>query len=232
MENQSKFIPINNWPEEDRPREKLLKDGEHNLSDSELLAIILGTGSKGASAMDLSRKILREFKTFRQIGRADTAQWKVFKGLGGAKLARIRSAVEIGRRYNEEKIKENRRKISAAKDVAGMLMPRMQDLKREVFKTVLLNSENIVLDVIETEEGTVNQADPIIREILRKALERSASAMICVHNHPSGNPAPSPEDKEFTKTLILAGKILLVECLDHIIIGGGKYFSFCDEGLL
>ncbi|MDD5465042.1 MAG: DNA repair protein RadC [Candidatus Omnitrophica bacterium] len=232
MGKTRKFISINNWPLEDRPREKLLKNGEHTLSNSELLAIILGTGAREESAMDLARAILRKFKAFRNIGQADLDCWRGLRGLGNAKLARIKAAIEIGKRFREEEIKEDRPKIGSSEDITEILMPRMQDLKKEVFKVLLLNSENRIIDILEAEEGTVNQAKPIIREIFQKAMQHSASFIICVHNHPSGNPSPSQEDREFTQALVQAGDILLVKCLDHIIIGNGNYFSFCDEGLI
>jgi len=227
-----KFIPINNWPREDRPREKLLKNGEHTLSNSELLAILLGTGTRGESAMDLARMILQKFKAFRNIGQADLYSSEGLRGLGNAKVARIKAAIEIGKRFKEEEIKEDRPKIESSEDITEILMPRMQDLKNEIFKVVLLNSENRIMDILEAEEGTVNQAKPIIREIFQKAMQHFASFIICVHNHPSGNPNPSQEDKEFTQALVQAGNILLVKCLDHIIIGNGDYFSFCDQGLI
>ena len=232
MEKAKKGISINNWPKEDRPREKLINNGEHTLSDSELLAIILRTGVKGESALDLARRILQKFKYFRNMGQADLYHWKEIKGLGNAKVAQIKAAIEIGRRLKEEKIKENRIKIQSSEDIIEILMPRMQDLKKEVFKVLLLNSQNRIIDITEVEEGTVDQAKPIIREVFQKALQQFASFIICVHNHPSGNPKPSQEDKEFTKELVQAGEVLLVKCLDHIIIGNGDYFSFCDKGLI
>ncbi len=225
-------MPVNNWPKEDRPREKLLKNGEHTLSDSELLAIILGKGIKGQSCLDLARKILERFKGFRNMGKQDLGHWKEFKGLGEAKISQIKAAIEIGRRLSEEKVKEKRPRISSSADIVKILMPRMQDLNKEVFKVLLLNSQNRVIEIIEIEEGTVDQAKPIIREVFQKALEDSASFVICVHNHPSGSPKPSPEDKEFTQALVAAGEALLIKCLDHIIIGNGSYFSFCDEGMV
>ena len=210
----------------------MLKNGEHTLSNSELLTIILRTGVKGESALDLARKILQKFKTFRNMGQVDLYHWKELKGLGNAKVAQIKSAIEIGRRFKEEKIKESRPKIKSSEDIIEILMPRMQDLKKEVFKVLFLNSENRIIDIAEVEEGTVNQAKPIIREVFQKALQHFTSFIICVHNHPSGNPQPSQEDKEFTQALVQAGEILFIKCLDHIIIGNGNYFSFCDEGLI
>ncbi|MDD5129322.1 MAG: DNA repair protein RadC [Candidatus Omnitrophica bacterium] len=223
---------INNWPKTDRPREKLIRDGEHTLSDSELLAIILGTGRKGYSALDLARMILQRFRTFRQIGQADLRHWGQLKGLGKAKVSQIKAAIEIARRFNEEKIRDERVKIESSGDVARMLMPRMQDLKKEVFKVLFLNSQNRVIDLIEIEEGSVNQARPIIREIYHQALLEFASFIVCVHNHPSGNPEPSSQDKQFTRELVLAGECLFIKCLDHVIIGNGEYFSFSDKGII
>ena len=232
--NNKKLYPeaICNWPKDDRPREKLLRNGEHTLSNSELLAILLGTGVKGQSAIDLARKILQKFKTFRNLSHTDLSHWKEFKGLGTAKIAQIKAAIEVGRRFKEEEIKEERPKIKSSKDVAEIFFPRMRDLKKEVFKILLLNSQNRVIDIIEIIEGTVNQAAPIIREIFQKALQNFAVFIICIHNHPSGKSAPSNEDKEFTKELCAAGKILQVEVLDHLIIGGNSYFSLADEGLI
>ena len=227
-----KRIPINRWPKEDRPREKLLMNGEHTLSDSELLAIILRTGIKGESALDLARRIMQRFKGFRRIGQADLHCWRELKGLGDAKLSQIKAAVEIARRFQEERFKEKRPKIKSSEDIIKILMPRMQDLKKEVFKVLLLNAQNRLIDIIEIEEGSVNQAKPIIREVFQRALESFASFIICVHNHPSGNPRPSREDKEFTQALVAGGEALSVKCLDHIIIGNGDYLSFCDEGLI
>ncbi|MDD5281410.1 MAG: DNA repair protein RadC [Candidatus Omnitrophica bacterium] len=225
-------MPINNWPNEDRPREKLLKNGEHTLNNSELLAIILRTGTKGESALDLARRILQKFNCFRSIGKQDLAHWKQIKGLGNAKISQIKAAIEIARRFSEETIREKRLKIKSSGDIINILMPRMQDLRIEVFKVLLLNSQNRIIDIIEIEEGSVNQARPIIREIYQKALQEFASFIICVHNHPSGNPRPSREDKQFTRQLVTAGEALFVKCLDHVIIGDGNYFSFSDEGII
>jgi len=225
-------MPINNWPKEDRPREKLLKNGEHTLNNSELLAIILRTGVKGESALDLARRVLQKFKGFRNMGKQDLIHWKELRGLGDAKISQIKAAIEIARRFSEEKINEKRLKIKSSQDVANILMPRMQDLRIEVFKILLLNSQNRIIDIVEIEEGSVNQARPIIREVYQKALREFASSIICAHNHPSGNPRPSQEDKQFTRALVAAGESLFLKCLDHIIIGNGKYFSFSDKGLI
>jgi len=223
---------IKYWPRSDRPREKLFNYGEHNLSDSELLAILLRSGTKGQSAVDLARRVLKRFKTFRSMSRTELSDWDKFKGLGVAKVAQIKAAIEIGRRFREEEVKERRPKINSSQDVAIILMPRMRDLRKEVFKILLLDSRNRVIDLIEVEEGTVNQANPIIREVFQRALQNFAASVICVHNHPSGDPQPSQEDKVFTQEMVQAGKILQVRALDHVIIGDNRYFSFADEELM
>ncbi|MFA5337643.1 MAG: DNA repair protein RadC [Candidatus Omnitrophota bacterium] len=230
--NKSKYpASINLWPAEDRPREKLLKKGEHNLSNSELLAILLRTGVKGQSAIDLARAILDKFKTFRNMSSADLSHWKEFKGLGDAKIAQIKASIEIGRRFGEE-TKENKIKLKSSQDAVAILMPRMRDLPKEVFKILLLNSQNKIIDIIEVIEGTVNRVSPILREIFQKALQNFAVSIICAHNHPSGNPNPSADDKTFTRELVQAGNSLDVMVLDHIIIGDDTYFSFADKGLI
>lgn len=221
---------INHWPKDDRPREKLLKNGEHTLSSSELLAILLRTGVKGKSALDLAREILRKFKTFRGLSHTDLSHWKGFKGLGNAKIAQIKAAIEIGRRFREEEIKENHPKIKSSQDAAELFLPRMRDLKKEVFKILLLDAKNKIIDILEITEGTVNQANPILRDIFQKSLQNFTVAMICVHNHPSGDPNPSVEDVNFTRALVSTGEILQIKILDHIIIGDNTYFSFADQG--
>jgi len=223
---------IKSWPEDDRPREKLFKNGEHKLSNTELLAILLRSGVKGQSAIDLSRKILSKFKNFRNMSHTDLRDWKEFKGLGQAKIAQIRAALEIGRRYREEIIKDNKIRVRSSKTVADILMPRMRDLKKEVFKVLLLDSQKKIIDIVEITEGTVNNANPIIREVFQKALQSFASSIVCVHNHPSGDVNPSKEDKDFTIDLTKAGEILKIRVLDHIIIGNNKYYSFADRGNL
>lgn len=230
-ETKQYTAPINSWPADDRPREKLFKKGEHNLSNSELLAILLRTGIKGQSAVDLARKILDKFKTFRNMSSADLSHWKEFKGLGVAKIAQIKASIEIGRRFGEE-TKEKKAKIKSSKDAVNIFLPRMRDLPIEVFKILLLDSQNRIIDIIEVIAGTVDKVSPIMREIFLKALQNFATSVICVHNHPSGNPQPSAEDKNFTRELTLAGNILQIMVLDHIIIGDNTYFSFADKGLL
>lgn len=220
------------WPEEDRPREKLARYGESHLSNSELLAILLRTGIKGESAVGLARRILEKFKTFRQMSHTHAAEWQEFKGIGPAKMAQIRAALEIGRRFREEESRHHGVKIKSSVDVYDVLAPQMRDLKVEVFKTIFLDSQNRMMDVADESIGTVNYATPIIRELFQKALQKFAVSLICVHNHPSGNPQPSQEDRAFTRKLADAGRVMGIKVQDHIIIGDGAYYSFADQGLI
>jgi DNA repair protein RadC len=232
MAEKNKSAGIKSWPQDDRPREKLLKKGAGTLSNSELLAILLRTGVEGVSAIDLARQIIDKFGTFRNMSHTDMREWKEFKGLGPAKIAQIKAALEIGRRFREDEVISVKQKIASAQDVVSIIMPQMRDLKTEVFKVVYLNSNNRIIDISNAATGTVNQAMPIVREIIHAALQKFAAAIICIHNHPSANITPSPEDKKFTRELSAAGKLLGINVLDHIIIGDGSYFSFADQGLV
>ena len=223
---------IKDWPEDDRPREKLLSRGATALSNSELLAILLRTGVKGTSAIELGRRMMEKFGTFRDMSHTDMRQWREFKGLGPAKIAQIQAALEIGRRFRDVEVKADKQKVTSARDVAGALMPQMRDLKTEIFKVVYLKSNHRIIEISDAAVGTVNHAIPIVREILHTALQKYAAAIICAHNHPSGNLTPSPEDRKLTRELVDAGKLLGISVLDHIIIGDGHYYSFADEGLM
>ena len=232
MKEKNKTTGIKSWPQDDRPREKLLKKGAGALSNSELLAILLRIGVKGMSAIDLARRIIDKFVTFRNMSHTDMSEWKEFKGLGPAKIAQIQAALEIGRRFRDVEVLPPKQKIASAQDIVNIIMPQMRDLKTEVFKVAYLNSNNRIIEISDAAIGTVNHALPIVREIIHAALQKFAAAIICVHNHPSANIAPSPEDKKFTQELSAAGKIMDIKVLDHIIIGDGNYFSFTDEGLM
>lgn len=232
MSKQSKVTGIKTWPADDRPREKLLKKGARALTNSELLAILLRTGTKGSSAIDLARKVMKKFGTFRNMLHTDVRDWKEFKGLGNAKIAHIQAAFEIGRRFREDEASTGKQKISSAKDIADILLPQLRDLKTEVFKVAYLDSNNRIIDITDAAIGTVNHAMPIVREIIHLALQKFAVSIVCVHNHPSANITPSTQDKKFTKELSDAGKLMEIKLIDHIIIGDDKYYSFSDEGTL
>lgn len=232
MAKESKSTGIKSWPEDDRPREKLLKRGAGALSNSELLAILLRTGTHGTSAIDLARKVLKKFGTFRNMAHADSRDWKDLKGLGGAKIAHIQAALEIGRRFREDEASIGKQKIVSAKDVVDIILPQLRDLKTEVFKVVYLDSNNRIIDIADAVTGTVNKAMPIVREIIHSALQKFAVSIICAHNHPSGDPKPSKEDRDFTRELCQAGSVTQVKILDHLIIGDNQHHSFADSGEL
>lgn len=232
MTENNKTSGINNWPKDDRPREKLLKKGAKTLSNSELLAILLRTGTTGVSAIDLARTVMKKFDTFRNMAHTDARNWKDIKGIGIAKLAHIQSALEIGRRFREDEVSVGKQKLSSAKDIVNILMPQLRDLKTELFKVVYLDSNNRIIDIADEAIGTVNHAMPIVREIIHSALQKFAVSIICAHNHPSANIAPSTQDKKFTKELSDAGKLMEIKLVDHIIIGDDSYYSFSDEGIL
>ena len=232
MKERNKSTGIKAWPEDDRPREKLLKKGASTLSDSELLAILFRAGTRGVSAVDLARKVIKKFKTFQEMSHTDVRDWKEFKGLGNAKIAYIQAALEIGKRFRENKVKKGNQKIQSAKDIVDILMPQMRDRKTEVFKVVHLNSNNRIIDIEDVATGTVNHAMPIVREIIHSALQKFAVSIVCVHNHPSGGVEPSTQDKKFTRTLSDAGKLMGIKLVDHIIIGDNAFFSFSEEGVL
>jgi DNA repair protein RadC len=230
--DKNKVTGIRNWPRDDRPREKLLRKGPGALTNSELLAILLRTGVAGTSAIDLARQIVEKFGNFRNMSHTDMREWKEIKGLGPAKLAQIMAALEIGRRFREDEALIVKQKIASAQDIIEIILPQLRDLKTEVSKVVYLNSDNRIIDISDAALGTVNHAMPIIREIFHSALQKYAAAIICIHNHPSGNTTPSPEDKTFTMELTAAGKLMGIKVLDHIIIGGDSFYSFANDGVL
>jgi len=224
---------IKNWPLDDRPREKLLLKGEKFLSDSELLAIVLRNGVRGKSAIDLARNIITKFGSFRNLSTAQDSDWSDFKGIGKAKLAQIRAALEIGKRLWEGGFHNSENKVvDNAKIATELVKPRMRDAKKEMFVVLLLDSRNRLIEVVDFANGTVNEVRPIIREIFHAALKKFSSAIVCVHNHPSGDHKPSPEDVNLTKEIEYAGKIMNITLRDHIIIANDCFFSFSNEGML
>lgn len=190
------------------------------------------TGVKGTSAIDLARKILDKFGTYRNMSHTDIRDWKQIKGLGLAKIAQIKAAHEIGRRFREDEASKAREKISSADDLVKIIMPQMRDLKTEAFKVVYLDNNNGIIAIADAACGTVDRAMPIVREIIHAALQKFAASIICAHNHPTGDPKPSLEDAAFTKELYQAGKMMQIRILDHVIIGDNNFYSFADENKL
>jgi len=224
-------LPIREWSEEDRPRERLLRYGEHTLSTAELLAILIRTGMRGRSAVDIGREILHRFKTLRAMSDVEVSEFREIPGLKDAKIAQIKAAIELGRRMMSEK-KALDSPVTNSADVANYLMPLMRDLKKERFVLLLLDRRNAVTDVIDIDHGTVDRANPYIREILQQAIRKNAPSIIVAHNHPSGSINPSNDDKAFTRSLMMAAKAGGISFFDHLIIGDERFFSFADEGLI
>lgn len=231
-ETISPNLKILSWAEEDRPREKLILKGRSALSDAELIAILIGSGTKSLSAVDLAKLILNKVQNdLNELARLSVKDLEKFKGIGEAKAISIVSALELGRRRKDsEPLKKS--KITSSKDVYDVVKPQLMDIKHEEFWILLLNRANIVINKIQISSGGVSGtvADPKI--IFKQALDHLASAIILVHNHPSGNLSPSQADIDLTKKLKEAGKFLEIPVLDHVIFADQGYYSFADKGLL
>ena len=229
---ESKSLNIKSWSPEDRPREKLLLKGTSSLSDAELVAILLGSGTTTMSAVELARRVLSGVdNSLHDLARLSVKDLTKIKGIGEAKAITIIAALELGRR-RKDLDPEEKPKISGSKDVFEMLRPHLQDIHHEEFWVVLVNRANRVIRKSQISQGGVagTVADPKI--IFKIALEELASGIILAHNHPSGNLTASQADIDLTKKLKEAGKLLEIQVLDHLILAGQKYFSFADEGML
>jgi len=229
---ESRSLNIKSWSPEDRPREKLLLKGTPSLSDAELVAILLGSGTTTMSAVELARRVLSGVdNSLHDLARLSVKDLTKIKGIGEAKAITIIAALELGRR-RKDLDPEEKPKISGSKDVFEMLRPHLQDIHHEEFWVVLVNRANRVIRKSQISQGGVagTVADPKI--IFKIALEELASGIILAHNHPSGNLTASQADIDLTKKLKEAGKLLEIQVLDHLILAGQKYFSFADEGML
>lgn len=224
-------VSIKSLPQDLRPRERLAAGGPEALSNAELLAIILRTGWQQENALDLAQRLLAEPRGLRFLAEASFEELASFKGVGPAKAAQVKAAVELGRRLAQAG-RVGRPVIHSPLDVAALLMEEMRYLDREHFRALSLNTKNQVLSLDNISIGSLNSSIVHPREVFKRAITNSAAAVILVHNHPSGDPAPSREDIEVTKRLVQAGKILGIAVLDHIIIGDGRYLSFKEKGLL
>ena len=216
----------------DRPREKLLQKGRGSLSDAELLAILIATGSRNESAVDLCKKILaKSGNSLNELGKFSVNQLMEFKGIGEAKAITIVAALELGRRRRTEEALE-KKKISSSSSVFELMQPVIGDLPHEEFWIVYLNNSNKVIDRFQLSKGGITGTLVDVRLALKKALELGATSIILAHNHPSGNLNPSTSDKQLTQKLKTAGESLDIKVLDHVIVTEKSYFSFADEGLL
>ena len=226
-----------NWIEEERPRELLLKKGAHNLSPSKLLAIILRTGSFGKSAEELARNILNRYKTFRELDSATIEELCKIEGIGLAKAAQIKAALEIGKKLMQEEVKDTKKINSpreAALYVSEYFGPYLRDAKKEYFIVVLLDIKNKPIKNIEISKGSINESIVDSKEIIKEATLNSASSVILAHNHPSGETDPSEDDIKLTEQIVKACELINVKVLDHIILGKNHndFFSFANSKLI
>ncbi len=230
--NSAGYRPtIKDLPEETRPRERLLKGGPEALSDIELLAILLRTGSREATALDLASQIMAHFKNLRQLLGATIEELGEIKGVGPAKACQIKAALELARRTSGY-TSHPHPVIKSPDDAAALVMEEMRNFDREHFRAILLNTKNQVIGIDKVSVGTLNSSAVHPRELFRNAIKRGAASVILVHNHPSGDPSPSREDKEITLRVQEAGNIIGIVVLDHIIIGDNKFTSFKANGLI
>jgi DNA repair protein RadC len=224
--------PINEWPESDRPREKLLEKGSDTLSPAELLAIILRTGeaSTGQSALDHGRLLMARFgNSFRRLEEASVQELRSVKGIGPAKAAQVKAALEIAKRFSQEELRQGEQ-FRSSSDIFNHYREHLGGLKKEEFHVLLLDAKNRKIKDVRVSEGSLTSSLVHPREVFHPVVRESAAAVILIHNHPSGDPTPSQEDLQITRRLRDVGEVMGVRVLDHIIIGKGRYVSFVDEG--
>lgn len=223
---------IKAWPERERPREKLLRDGPTALSEAELLALILGSGdaATGRSALDLGRELLVEFKELRSLADASCAELQRVKGVGPAKATSLKAALTLADRVRKQEKPIDSVRYTSASQVFENLNLEFRDRRKEYFMALLLDGKNRIIKRVQISEGSLNQSIVHPREVFNVAVRESAAAIILLHNHPTGDPAPSPEDLEVTRRLCEAGQLMGIRVLDHIIIGEENFYSFTDHG--
>lgn len=222
-------IMIKNVPKNDRPRERMLEYGADHLSNQELLAILLGTGTKAESVMALSNRVLMHFEGLKLLHDATIEELTAIKGIGSAKGVQLLSAIELGKRMNQYK-PDVRYVIRSPEDGANYVMEEMRSLRQEHFVVLFLDTKNQVIHRQTIFIGSLNASIVHPREVFREAVKRSAASIIVIHNHPSGDPTPSKEDIHVTRRLVDAGKMIGIELLDHLIIGDRKFVSLKEKG--
>jgi DNA repair protein RadC len=232
MQEKQVSLSIKNWSDDDKPREKLVQKGKSVLSDAELIAILIGSGSRNESAVELSKRILASVNNnLNELGRLSIKQLMAFKGIGVAKAVTIAAALEMGRRRRGEEAQKII-KIQSSKSVFELLQPIIGELEHEEFWIVYLNNSNKVLHRAQLSKGGITGTLVDVRLVMKQALELGAVALILAHNHPSGTLKPSAADKQITQKLKTAAEVLDIKVLDHLIITQKEYFSFADEGEL
>lgn len=224
-------MTIRDWPDGERPREKLLERGAHALSDAELLAVLLGSGVRGRSALDLARTLISEFGSLRLLLNAGRASLTRQRGIGPARYAVLTAALELARRHFREALRAGPA-LAAPEATRAFLLAQLRDRPYEVFCCLYLDNRHRLIAFEELFRGTIDRAGVHPREVLRQTLTHNAAAVIFAHNHPSGVLEPSPADELITRRLKEALALVDVRVLDHFIIGEGLCFSFCESGLL
>jgi DNA repair protein RadC len=228
---ENSFFPITNWSEDDKPREKLMLKGKSVLSDAELIAILIGSGSRSESAVDLSKRILASVdNNLHALGKLSLSQLMNFKGVGEAKAISIIAALELGRRRRTQDAVELK-KVTSSKIIFEIMQPIIGELPHEEFWIIYLNNSNKVISKSQLSKGGITGTLVDIRIVFKTALEMGATGLILCHNHPSGTLIPSDADKQITAKLKLAGDSLEIKVLDHLIVTEKSYFSFVDEGI-
>lgn len=225
-------LTINQWAEEDRPREKMMLKGAEALSDAELLAILIGSGNTEESAVALMQRVLAAAgNDLNRLGKWEIHDFAHFKGLGPAKSITILAALELGKRRKLHEHAE-RLTIRSSEDIYHLFHPLLCDLPYEEFWVLLLNQAAKVIDKVRISRGGIDQTTADVRSILREALLQRATQIALVHNHPSGNTRPSNDDLRLTQQARQAAQTMNIRLLDHVIVTDGSYYSFCDEGQL
>ncbi len=217
-------------PEDMRPREKMMLKGERNLTDPELLAIILGQGTRELSALELAQLLMVKYKSLRHLKDASLEELLEEKGIGPAKAVSVKAAIEMGRRMAQES--QLKVQIKSPDDVKDIVMEEMRYFDREHFRVIYLDRKGGMLEMQDISVGGLHSSIVHPREVFKVAVKKSAASLILVHNHPSGDPTPSQEDVEITRRLIEAGNIMGITVLDHIIIGDNTYCSLKSKGLI
>ncbi len=226
------YLSIKDWASDDRPREKLIKKGVQSLSDAELLAIIIGSGTREVSAVELARQILSMAENnLLLLGKKSVSDLVKIKGIGEAKAIALVATFELGRRRNQAE-SVDRKRVTSSKEVFNYIQAKLSDLQHEEFWVLFLNRSNRIIDTYNLSKGGISGTVIDIRIILKKALELLASGIIICHNHPSGNTEPSDNDKQVTEKLKIAANQMDIKLLDHIIVSDNSYLSFSDEGLI
>ena len=230
MEQQ--HISIKHWAEDDRPREKLITKGKQTLSDAELIAILIASGSRNETAVQLSQRILASHSNnLNELAKLSINDLKKFKGIGEAKAITVIAALELGRRRKEVDV-QKQDVVKTSKDAYAHIAPKLSDLPHEEFWILLLNRSNKIIRTELVGRGGVSGTVADVRLILKSAVEHLASSIVLSHNHPSGNLQPSKEDINLTQKVKQAAALFDIQVIDHIIVGDANYYSFADEGLL